>query len=63
MCRSDAATCEHREPIGSFRDGGFAEQLVVPVLNLHAVPDNVPDESRPGEPLACAIHAWCCAAT
>ncbi len=59
MCRSGRRNmCEYRESIGSFRDGGFAEQLVVPVLNLHAVPDHVPDEiAALAEPLACAIHA------
>lgn len=59
MCRSGRRNmCEQRESIGSFRDGGFAEQLVVPVLNLHAVPDNVPDEiAALAEPLACTIHA------
>lgn len=59
MCRSGRRNmCEQRESIGSFRDGGFAEQLVIPVLNLHAVPDNVPDEiAALAEPLACACHA------
>lgn len=59
MCRAGRRNmCEQRESIGSFRDGGFAEKLVVPVLNLHAVPDNVPDEiAALAEPLACTVHA------
>lgn len=59
MCRAGRRNmCEQRESIGSFRDGGFAEQLVVPVLNLHEVPANVPDEiAALAEPLACTVHA------
>lgn len=59
MCRAGRRNmCAQRESIGSFRDGGFAEQVVVPVLNLHAVPDNVPDEiAALAEPLACTCHA------
>ncbi|GAA2183588.1 zinc-binding dehydrogenase [Brooklawnia cerclae] len=59
MCRAGRRNmCENRESIGSFRDGGFAERLVVPTLNLHAVPDNVPDElAALAEPLACTCHA------
>ncbi len=59
MCRAGRRNmCTQRESIGSFRDGGFAEQLVVPVLNLHEVPANVPDEiAALAEPLACTCHA------
>lgn len=59
MCRAGRRNmCEQRESIGSYRDGGFAERLVVPVLNLHAVPGNVPDEiAALAEPLACTCHA------
>lgn len=59
MCRAGRRNlCAQRQSIGSFRDGGFAEQLVVPVLNLHEIPDNVPDQiAALAEPLACACHA------
>ena len=59
MCRAGRRNmCENRESIGSFRDGGFAEQVVVPVLNLHEVPNGVPDEiAALAEPLACACNA------
>ncbi len=59
MCRAGRRNmCAERESIGSFRDGGFAEQLVAPVLNLHAVPENLPDRiAALAEPLACTCHA------
>ncbi len=59
MCRAGRRNmCEQRESIGSFRDGGFAERLVVPVLNLHEVPAGIPDEiAALAEPLACTCHA------
>lgn len=59
MCRAGRRNmCEERESIGSFRDGGFAEKLIVPVLNLHEVPAGVPDEiAALAEPLACTCHA------
>lgn len=49
--------CASRRSIGSFEDGGFAASVVVPALNLHAVPDHV--ESRDAvlfEPLACVTQ-------
>ncbi len=59
MCRAGRRNmCEQRESIGSFRDGGFAEKLVVPVLNLHEVPEGIPDEiAALAEPLSCTCHA------
>jgi threonine dehydrogenase-like Zn-dependent dehydrogenase len=39
------------------RDGAFAEQLALPVANLRAVPDGVPDEAAVfAEPLAAACQ-------
>lgn len=38
--------------------GGWSEQLVAHISQLHAVPDDVPDERAVlAEPLACAVHA------
>lgn len=59
-CASGRPThCPSRSVLGIVnRDGAFAEQLSLPVGNLHAVPDGVPDEAAVFvEPLAaaCAI--------
>lgn len=49
--------CPARRSIGSFADGGFATHVVVPVRNLHVLPDHVsgPDGAL-AEPLACVAH-------
>lgn len=46
MCRAGYPThCAQRTTLGiNGRDGAFAEYLTLPVRNLHAVPENVPDE-------------------
>ncbi len=50
--------CERRQVLGILdRPGCFAEQVVVPVANLHAVPDGVPDDHAVfTEPLAAAFE-------
>lgn len=50
--------CPHRTVLGiEGRDGVFAEYLTLPVANLHAVPENVPDEEAVfAEPLAAAFR-------
>jgi alcohol dehydrogenase len=49
--------CNQIRTIGMDRDGGFAEAVVVPAVNLHAVPDSVSDvEAVFTEPLAAAIE-------
>jgi threonine dehydrogenase-like Zn-dependent dehydrogenase len=60
-CRSGARNhCPTRTVVGIVgRDGGFAEQAVVPVENLHALPESVSDEAAVFvEPLAAALHAF-----
>jgi L-iditol 2-dehydrogenase len=55
MCRCGRRNlCGDRRSIGSFRNGGFAEKLLVPVINLHRLPD-MPGELDGvlSEPLAC----------
>ncbi|MDP3950234.1 alcohol dehydrogenase catalytic domain-containing protein [Microbacterium sp.] len=55
MCRRGRRNlCRDRRSIGSFRNGGFAEKLLVPVTNLHRLPD-MPGELDGvlSEPLAC----------
>ncbi|MCS3844714.1 L-iditol 2-dehydrogenase [Microbacterium sp. AK031] len=55
MCRCGRRNlCRDRRSIGSFRNGGFAEKLLVPVINLHRLPD-MPGELDGvlSEPLAC----------
>ncbi|QDT63559.1 MDR/zinc-dependent alcohol dehydrogenase-like family protein [Calycomorphotria hydatis] len=50
--------CPNRTVLGILnRDGAFADQLQLPHLNLHRVPDNVPDELAVfTEPLAAAFQ-------
>lgn len=54
----DAHHCVRREVIGiRRRNGAFAEYLTLPVRNLYAVPDGVPDlEAVFAEPLAAACR-------
>ncbi|MGE0709874.1 MAG: alcohol dehydrogenase catalytic domain-containing protein [Planctomycetota bacterium] len=50
--------CPRRTVLGILgQDGAFAEELVAPLANLHAVPDHVPDEEAVfTEPLAAAFE-------
>lgn len=58
MCRAGRRNlCGERKSIGSFRDGGFAEFLKVPVINLHELPDTPgPLDGVLSEPLACVAQ-------
>ncbi|MEI3871513.1 alcohol dehydrogenase catalytic domain-containing protein [Microbacterium sp. CCNWLW41] len=58
QCRAGKRNlCELRRSIGSFRDGGFAEQLRVPVLNLHRLPETPGElDGVLSEPLACVAQ-------
>lgn len=59
MCSSGLANhCRHRTVLGiSGRDGVFAQQVCVPVRNLHEVPPGVDDVSAVfAEPLAAAFQ-------
>ena len=58
-CQAGRPThCPHRTTLGiAGRDGAFAEYLVLPVRNLHPVPDSLPDEVAVfTEPLAAACE-------
>jgi threonine dehydrogenase-like Zn-dependent dehydrogenase len=58
-CRRDLSRhCANRSVMGILNaDGAFAEQVAVPVGNLHAVPDDVgDDEAVFTEPLAAALE-------
>jgi threonine dehydrogenase-like Zn-dependent dehydrogenase len=58
-CRSGLARhCAERRVMGILgADGAFAEQLAVPVANLHAVPDRIDDDAAVFvEPLAAAYE-------
>ncbi len=50
--------CPHRTVVGIVnRDGAFAEYIALPVVNLHSVPDTIPDEAAVFvEPLAAAAE-------
>lgn len=59
LCRAGLGRhCRRREVVGiRGRGGAFAEYLVLPLKNLHPVPDNVPDEAAVFcEPLAAALE-------
>ncbi len=58
-CHAQRPThCPHRTVLGiAGRDGAFRERLALPVANLHAVPDSVPDDAAVFvEPLAAAVE-------
>ncbi len=58
-CRAGRPThCPHRTTLGiGGRDGAFAEYLTLPLVNLHPVPDSIPDEAAVFvEPLAAACE-------
>jgi threonine dehydrogenase-like Zn-dependent dehydrogenase len=58
-CRNQRRThCDHRTVLGIVgRNGAFAQHLALPVENLVAVPDTVPDEEAVfTEPLAAALE-------
>jgi threonine dehydrogenase-like Zn-dependent dehydrogenase len=58
-CRRDLSRhCPNRNVLGIVNaDGAFAEYTSVPVENLHAVPENIPDEEAVfTEPLAAAFE-------
>jgi threonine dehydrogenase-like Zn-dependent dehydrogenase len=58
-CRAGRRThCEKRSVLGiADRDGAFATQLVLPIANLHALPDALPDEAAVfTEPTAAALE-------
>jgi L-iditol 2-dehydrogenase len=58
MCRAGRRNlCRDRRSLGSYEDGGFAESVVLPVVNLHALPSTVDDyEGVLAEPLACVTQ-------
>lgn len=50
--------CRNYDYLGSRSDGGFAEYVVVPAINLIEIPDNVSYEAAAMlEPMAVAVHA------
>ncbi|QHW35001.1 galactitol-1-phosphate 5-dehydrogenase [Paenibacillus rhizovicinus] len=52
------ALCDNYDYMGSRRDGGFAEYIVVPVWNLVLAPDSLSfEELAMTEPAAVAVHA------
>ena len=59
LCRRGLGKhCRQRTSLGIIgRDGAFAEYTLLPIENLHAVPDPVPDEAAVfAEPLAAAYE-------
>ncbi|WP_308491676.1 zinc-dependent alcohol dehydrogenase [Microbacterium terrisoli] len=58
MCRAGRRNlCTRRRSLGSFEDGGFAEQVVLPTMNLHALPEWLGEfDGALSEPLACVAQ-------
>jgi L-iditol 2-dehydrogenase len=58
MCRAGRRNlCRDRRSLGSYEDGGFAESVVLPVMNLHALPSTLDEyEGVLAEPLACVTQ-------
>lgn len=58
MCRAGRRNlCSARRSIGSFRDGGFTEKLLVPTINLHRMPETPGHlDGVLSEPLACVAQ-------
>jgi L-iditol 2-dehydrogenase len=58
-CRSGRRNlCPNRRSIGSFENGGFARFVIVPVINLHALPSWMDDmDAVLAEPLACVTQS------
>lgn len=49
--------CPYRRSLGSFENGGFAQYVVLPVLNLHEVPEALGElDAVLAEPLACVAQ-------
>ncbi|MCC7207686.1 MAG: alcohol dehydrogenase catalytic domain-containing protein, partial [Anaerolineae bacterium] len=60
LCADGMPThCRQRTVLGiQDRQGVFAERVALPIVNLHTVPDSVPDEAATfTEPLAAALEA------
>ncbi len=60
LCRRGLAKhCQSRQTLGIVgRDGVFADYVTIPLANLHAVPDGLPDERAVfAEPAAAALQA------
>jgi L-iditol 2-dehydrogenase len=50
--------CPDRRSIGTHVDGGFAPRLLVPVTNLHRIPERLDARAAAmAEPLACCCHS------
>jgi len=58
LCRAGRRNlCAERRSIGSFRNGGFARHLLLPVINLHRLPETPGElDGVLSEPLACVAQ-------
>jgi threonine dehydrogenase-like Zn-dependent dehydrogenase len=54
--RGEYASCLNQVSIGQMDDGGMAEYVVVPAENCISIPDDMPEDGRPGRTLA--VIAW-----
>lgn len=58
MCRDGRRNlCQKRRSVGSYENGGFAESIVLPLRNLHPIPDWLGEfDGVLCEPLACVTQ-------
>jgi L-iditol 2-dehydrogenase len=61
LCRNGRPNlCLQRRSIGVHVDGAFASQVVVPIKNLHRIPDWLDEHAASiAEPLACTCQCMC----
>ncbi len=57
-CRAGSRNlCPNRRSLGSFENGGFARFVVMPMINLHRLPDSLGElDGVLSEPLACVVQ-------
>ncbi|MCU1410812.1 MAG: Zn-dependent alcohol dehydrogenase [Rhodoglobus sp.] len=57
-CRAGSRNlCPDRRSLGSFENGGFARFVVMPMINLHPLPDSLGElDGVLSEPLACVVQ-------
>src|SRR5690606_39826725 len=50
--RGEESTCPEFRILGEHTDGGFAEYVVAPAVNVHRVPDEIPLETAAALPVS-----------
>ena len=51
--------CQNLNPLGVFKNGGWAQYCIAPVAQVHKMPADLPlDWGALTEPISCIIHGW-----